>query len=168
MPCSLNWWWELGLVCLIDLHYIWNQSCILGSLGHHAWKCVIGGPRIEAHAPLSHYHDKGHGWCIYALNCAAMLCLALCCCQLQVLQEYSTDRQCKVPAGNNFFADSFNFVPMAIPHCRWQFHSAGGDPLCPREQSWGFDSLQRSEGRKTEAAYAWRRVSRGVFPVFLA
>ena len=83
-----NW----ALFGLIGLHCIWNQSCILGSLGHHAWKCVIGGPRIEAHAPLSHYHDKGHGWCIYALNCAAMLCLALCCCHLQILQEYSADR----------------------------------------------------------------------------
>ena len=93
-------------------------------MGHHAWKCVIGGPRIEAHAPLSHYHDKGHGWCIYALNCAAMLCLALCCCHLQILQEHSVDRQCKVPTGNHFPADSLTL-------CRWPHPTAGGNSMQP-------------------------------------
>ena len=85
---------------------------------------MIGGPRIETHAPLSHKHDKGHEWCIYALNCAAMLCLALCCCQLQILQEHFADRQCQVPTGNPFSADSFTL-------CRWLHHTAGGNPIQP-------------------------------------
>ncbi|KAF5933099.1 hypothetical protein HYC85_029270 [Camellia sinensis] len=52
-----------------------------------------------------------------------------------VQQTLFTDRQCKVPAGNLFSADRFNFVPMDIPHCRWQSQSAGGDPLCPRVEA---------------------------------
>ena len=93
---------------------------MLGSLGHHAWKCVIGGPRIEAHAHLRHYHDKGHGWCKHDLNGAAMLCFALCCCELQVLKAFFADRQCKVPAGNHFSADSSIL-------CRWPHTSTGGN-----------------------------------------
>ncbi|KAF5932393.1 hypothetical protein HYC85_028564 [Camellia sinensis] len=41
-----------------------------------------------------------------------------------VLQEYSADRQCNVPTGTFFSADRPYFVPMAILHCRWKFHSA--------------------------------------------
>ena len=85
---------------------------------------MIGGPRIEAHAPLSHYHDKGHDCCIHALNCAAMLCLALCCCHLQILQEHSADRQCKVSAGIHSSADNSIL-------CRWPHTIAGGNSTQP-------------------------------------
>ena len=92
---------------------------MLDSLGHHAWKCVIGGPRIEAHVPLSHKHDKGHDWCIHCLNCISMLCLALCCCQLQVLQAFLAGRQYLVPTGNVLVADS-------LISSRWPYLAAGG------------------------------------------
>ena len=85
---------------------------------------MIGGPRIEAHAPLSHYHDKGHEWCIYALNCAAMLCFALCCCQLQVLQTFLADRQYILPTGSKQAADGFIL-------CRCLHHTAGGNSTQP-------------------------------------
>ena len=52
-----------------------------GSLGHHALKCAIGGPRIKYHAPMSHKHDKECGWCKHCLKCIAMPCFALYCCQ---------------------------------------------------------------------------------------
>ena len=77
----------------VDMHCIPYQKCTLDSLGHHALKCAIDGPKTKDHGPLSHKHDKGCDWCIHCLNCIAMLCLALCCCQLQILQELSADRQ---------------------------------------------------------------------------
>ena len=77
-----------------------KSKCSLDSLGHHALKCAIDGPRTKDHIPLSRTHDEGQDWCIHCLNCIAMLCLALCCCQLQILQELSADRQCPVPTGN--------------------------------------------------------------------
>ena len=88
------------------MHYIPYQDAHLIFLGHHAWKCAIGGPRIEDHIPLSHKHDKGCGGAYIGLKCIAMLCLALCCCQLQVLQEFLADRQCLVPTGHRSVADS--------------------------------------------------------------
>ena len=79
---------------------------MLDSLGHHAWKCAIGGPRTKDHAPLSCTHDKRLGWCIHGLDCIAIQGSALCCCELQVLQELFADRQYLVPTGNVLVADS--------------------------------------------------------------
>ena len=36
-------------------------KCTLGTLGHHASKCVIDGPRGENHAPLSLKHAEEGG-----------------------------------------------------------------------------------------------------------
>ena len=138
-----NW----ALVCLIGLHFIWHENCTLDSLGHHAWKCVIGGPRIEAHAPLSHYHDKGHEWCIHALNCAAMLCLALCCCELLVLQAFFVDRQYILSTGSKSPADEFIL-------CRWSKFTAGGHSIQPV-------ALPNVQGRSPEVLAASRGVKEG-------
>ena len=103
--CLVPWFgdgdWALGL---FSLHFIWHENCTLDPLGHHAWKCVIGGPRIEAHPPLSHKHDKECVGCIHCLNWAAMQDFALCCCKLQVLQELIAGRQCLVPTGSQSMA----------------------------------------------------------------
>ena len=151
----------IGIRTLVwfDLHFIWKQSCILGSSGHHAWKCVIGGPRIEAHAPLSHYHDKGHGGCIHALNCATMLCLALCCCELQILQEHFADRQCSVPTGNNVSADGCIL-------CRWPHPTAGGDFIQPvmSSSTQGCSSEVLAASRGVKEGKQWQPMHRGAFP----
>ena len=88
---------------------------------------MIGGPRIEAHAPLSHKHDKECVWCIHCLNNIAMQDFSLCCCELQVLQTFSADRQHLVPAGIKLSADEFIL-------CRWPHTSADGvspQPVMP-------------------------------------
>ena len=85
---------------------------------------MIGGPRIEAHAPLSHKHDKECVWCINGLNCIAMQDFALCCCELQVLQTFSAGRQYLVPTGSLLMADGLIL-------CRWPHTSAGGVSLQP-------------------------------------
>ena len=119
MLCPLISDRDWALVCLFALHFIWNERCTLGLLGHHAFKCAIGGPRTKDHAPLSCTHDKRLGWCIHCLNCIAMLCLALCCCQLQVLQAFLAGRQYLVPTGNVLVADS-------LISSRWPYLAAGG------------------------------------------
>ena len=53
-------------------------------LGHHALKCVIDGPRVEGHAPLSPLHDRECGHAHICLKIPCHTLLALCCCQLQV------------------------------------------------------------------------------------
>ena len=76
-------------------------------LGQHALKCVIDGPRVEGHAPLSPLHDREH---VHAYICLKIPChtlLALCCCQLQVLQEALAGRLNTVPTGNPSMADNF-------------------------------------------------------------
>ena len=80
---------------------------------------MIGGPRTKAHLPLSQKHDKDCVWCIHALNYIAMQVVALCCCELLVLQAFCADRHCLVPAGSKLAADSFI-------QCRWPHPSAGG------------------------------------------
>ena len=106
---------------------------------------MIGGPRIEAHVPFSHYNDKRHGSCIHALNFAAMLCFALCCCELQVLQAFFANRQCKVPAGNQSSADGFSL-------CRWPHTTAGGNStqpmVLPSVQGCNLQVLTASRGVK--------------------
>ena len=78
----------------------------LVSLGHHALKCAIGGPRIKDHTLLSHKHDKGCGCAHICLKCIAMLCFALCCCQKQILQEALAGRPSPMPTGHPSVADS--------------------------------------------------------------
>ena len=76
-------------------------------------------PGIEAHAPLNHKYDKGHDWCIHCWKYIAMQVLALCYCELQVLQTFNAGRQYLVPTGSLFMADGCIL-------CRWQHTSAGG------------------------------------------
>ena len=66
---------------------------------------MIGGSRIETHALLSHYHDKGHDWCIHCLNCIAM----------QVLSSAAVScRFCRhsLPPGSIYCRPAVNQQPM--------------------------------------------------------
>ena len=72
---------ESPFVCFYALHFIWNQYARLGSLGHHALKCAIGGPSFKERPPLRHKQDKGCVGTHICLKCIAMPCFALCCFQ---------------------------------------------------------------------------------------
>ena len=71
----------------------------------------------------------------------------LCCCELQVLQAFFADRQCKVPAGNLFSADSFIL-------CRWPHTTAGGNSTQPA-------ALPSVQGCSPEVLTASRGVKEG-------
>ena len=114
---------EGSLVCLYALHYIWNRNGTLGPLGHHALKCAIGGSRIKNHVPLSLKHDKGCVGAHICLECIAMPCFALCCCQNRILQEALAGRPSLVPTDQVWMADSLTCgwwsFPMAGAHSLW-------------------------------------------------
>ena len=147
-------------MCLFGLHVICNQNAQLGSLGHHALKCAIDGPRIETHPPLSHEYDKECGWCIHCLKCIAMLCFALCCCQKQILQEALAGRPSPVPTDHPSMADSLNKWPVIIPFGRWPIPLAGGVPQHSEKQPWELYSFQRRITVKAEATCAWQWLSK--------
>ena len=44
---------------LVHVHCIPYLKCTLDSLGHHALKCALDGPRTEDHVPLSRTYDEG-------------------------------------------------------------------------------------------------------------
>lgn len=67
------------LICFVCIPFD-IEIAHLTPLGHHALKCVIDGPRVGNHTPLSRKHDKECGGANIALK---MLCHALsvlCCC----------------------------------------------------------------------------------------
>jgi len=125
--CFASWitcdrgWVQFALLCA--LHSI--STCTLDSLDHHAWKCVIGGPRIEAHPPLSHKYDKECGWFIHCLKCIAMPSSVLCCCQTSFCRKIWPAGHLKcLPAihcwpMDYFVADDHSPRPVTIPHGRW-------------------------------------------------
>ena len=147
-------WKPIGLFTCIAFHLISKRT--LDSLGHHVWKCAIGGLRIENHIPLSHAYDKGCDWCIHCLKCIATSSSVLCCCQLQVSAGrigrpavLGADRQ-------NMFGREHNMWPVTILHGRWPIPSAGGAPQHAEKQPWDLCSLQRSRIVKAEAVCAWQ------------
>ena len=160
IPCLLNHHdrgWAYGLFVLA-FHLI--SKLLTWLSGHHALKCVIDGPGVEGHAPLSPLYDRE---CVPAYICLEILCLALlvcCCCQNCLLQEFCADRQYRVPTGNVFSADSFI-------SSRWTLYTAGGHSIQPmmilRMQgaySGTFTVFQRSRTVKAEPTVLWQRVSR--------
>ena len=128
-------------------------------LGHHALKYAIGGLGIEYHAPLSHEYDKECGWCIHRLKCIALLSIALCCYQKQILQEALAGRPSPVPTGHSSLADSLNKGRVTIPLGRWPFLLAGGVPQHSKKQPWDLCRLQRRITVKVEATCAWQWLS---------
>ena len=111
------------LICFVLAFHLISKLLTWLS-GHHALKCVIDGPGVEGHAPLSPLHDRE---CVHAYICLEILCLALlvcCCCQNCLLQEFCADRQYRVPTGNVFIADSFI-------SSRWTLYTAGGHSIQP-------------------------------------
>ena len=70
-------WGPLFVLC-ISFHI---EIAHFDSLGHHALKCAIVGPRIKGHTPLSHKHDKRCVGAHICLKYIDMPCFALCCCQ---------------------------------------------------------------------------------------
>ena len=60
-------------MCFCAFHLILNFTH--GSFGHHALKCVIGGPFVKNHTPLSLKHDKGVVVQTLSCKCIAMRCL---------------------------------------------------------------------------------------------
>ena len=114
---------EVGsLVCLCALHL--TLKCNLGSLGYHAPRCIIDGPRTKGHASLSPIHDREHWPCLHMLKIPYHALLVCCCCQNCLLQEFSADRQYRVPTGTIWVADN-------IIDNRWLFYTAGGHPSQP-------------------------------------
>ena len=81
ISCLLNWLWQrLGpIICFVHFIPYWN--CTFWLFGHHAWKCVIGGPRAKEHPPLSHEYDKEGGGANIALEMHCHALSALYCCQ---------------------------------------------------------------------------------------
>ena len=113
-----------SLICLIcALHSI--STCTLDSLGHHAWKCVIGGPRIKGHPPLSHKYDKECGWCIHCLKCIAMPSSVLCCCQTSFCRKIWPAGHLKCRSAihmypmDYFVAGDHHTWPVTNPFSRW-------------------------------------------------
>ena len=73
---------EVKALCVyVCIHFILN--CAIWLLGHHASRCVIGGPRVENHSPLSSWNDR-EGSCAH-ISCKyiAMPFLALCCSKVE-------------------------------------------------------------------------------------
>ena len=111
----------VALCVYLCIHVILKRAIRL--LGHHALKCVIDGPRVEGHTPLSPLHDRE---CVRAYICLKIPChtlLALCCCQLQVLQEALAGRLNTVPTGQESVADRLKggrwFLSLAGGVCTW-------------------------------------------------
>ena len=137
------------IVCYV--HFILHWKWILSSLGHHALKCAIGGPRIEYHTPLSHKHDKESDWCKHCLKCIAMPCFALCCCQNRFLQTKMAGRLNGVPTDQLLMAESSTNGRWPSEHGRWGFHLVSGDPQCPWSIPWDLCNFQKSRAGETEA-----------------
>ena len=91
-------------MCLCAFHSILKLHT-LASLGHHALKCVIGGPRVEYHAPLSLKHDREGGGANIALKKHCHALFVLCCWQNRFLQEDMAGRPSTVPIDQTFVAD---------------------------------------------------------------
>ena len=159
--CFASWiacdrgWVQFAWLCA--LHSI--STCTLDSLGHHAWKCVIGGPRIEAHPPLSHKYDKECGWCIHCLKCIAMPSSVLCCCQ---------NRFCRKiwPAGSVECRSAKNVWPRVQFMVDDHFKMAGDDPTQPvvfyntqRSNLGSCAIFREAEQSKQRQTCAWRWIS---------
>ena len=163
---------ESPFVCLFALHFIWNQSAHLVSLGHRA---MARESRTMSLWVINMIRDVVvHTFAWNALPCQVLPSVAV--------KPVSTGRFGR-PAIYSADRPSIvgrwiNLWPVIIFPSRWCSPSAGGVPQNSKKQPWDFGSLQRSRVGKTEAACAWqwgsernRRVcigpsSRGYFLLF--
>ena len=115
---------EVGsLVCLCALHL--TLKCKLGLLGHHASKCAIDGPGVEAHAPLSPLHDRG---CVRAYICLrshAIHCLSFVAVKIVFCRKFLPTGNiqcqpaiCEWPIASSA-ADGHSSWPVGISSSRW-------------------------------------------------
>ena len=100
-------WFHLCVACILTL------KCNLGSLGYHAPRCIIDGPRTKGHAPLSPKHDReALAMLTYAQNpipCTVCLLLLSKLSSAGILCRpavHSADRQYIVPTGTIFTTDN--------------------------------------------------------------
>ena len=100
-------------------------KCNLGSLGYHAPRCTIDGPRTKSHVSLSPTHDREHWPCINMLKNPIPCTAACCCCQTIFCRNFvpTGRKECRpalyVWPIDLFAAGGHHKQPVEVSSSRW-------------------------------------------------
>ena len=110
-----------ALWCVLCLHFIWYRSCKTWPLRP---SCIIDGPRVEGHAPLSPLHDRECARAYICLKFHAIHCLSLLLSKTSFCREF-------LPTGTVECRPAMDWWLIIWNPSRWISSMAGGYSLQP-------------------------------------